>query len=62
MWHALGEDRRAFGALRAVEHVAPEEVRRPGLRALTQDLAYGPIGGMPQVVAFAQRTGALQGA
>jgi transcriptional regulator with XRE-family HTH domain len=62
MWHALGEERRAFGALRAIEQIAPEEVRRPGLRALTQDLVYGPSGGAPEIVAFARRTGALQGA
>jgi DNA-binding XRE family transcriptional regulator len=60
MWHALGEERRAFGALRAIEQVAPEEVRRPGLRALTADLVYGPSGGAPEIVAFARRTGALQ--
>lgn len=62
MWHALGEERRAFGALRAIEQIAPEEVRRPGLRALTQDLVYGPSGGAPEIVAFARRTGAMQGA
>lgn len=61
MWHALGDQQRTFGALRAVEAAAPEEVRRPALRALTADLLYGP-GTVPGLRDFARRTGALAGA
>ena len=61
MWHALGDQRRTFAALRMVEQAAPEEVRRPALRALTADLLYGP-GTVPGLRDFAQRTGALAGA
>ncbi|MDH6113845.1 putative small secreted protein [Kitasatospora sp. MAP12-15] len=58
MWHQLGDHRRTFGALRSVEQAAPEEVRRPALRALTADLLYGPVA-LPGLRAFAQRTGAV---
>ncbi|WP_434590546.1 helix-turn-helix domain-containing protein [Streptomyces sp. A5-4] len=58
MWHALGDGRRTFAALRHVEQEAPQEVRRPALRALTSDLLYGParVDGLRE---FAVRTGAL---
>ncbi|MFB7473804.1 helix-turn-helix domain-containing protein [Kitasatospora sp. NPDC056184] len=57
MWHRLGDHRRTFAALRFVEHVAPEELRRPALRALTADLLYAPAV-LPGVREFARRTGA----
>jgi hypothetical protein len=58
MWHQLGDGRRTFSALRAIEHTAPEEVRRPALRALTADLLYTPqsLAGLRE---FAVRTGAV---
>ncbi|MFC8712781.1 tetratricopeptide repeat protein [Streptomyces sp. NPDC057197] len=58
MWHALGDGEQAFTALRRVEQEAPQEVRRPALRALTAGLLYGPtrIEGIRE---FADRTGAL---
>jgi transcriptional regulator with XRE-family HTH domain len=58
MWEALGDGRRTFAALRQVEREAPQEVRRPALRALTTGLLYGPsrIEGVRE---FAARTGAL---
>ena len=58
MWHALGDQRRTFGARRAVEAAAPEEVRRPALQALTASLLYGP-GTVPGLREFARRTGAV---
>ncbi|MCR8577429.1 helix-turn-helix domain-containing protein [Streptomyces sp. Isolate_219] len=58
MWHALGDGRQTFAALRRVEHEAPQEVRRPALRALTSDLLYGSAR-VPGVREFAARTGAL---
>ncbi|MEU8762760.1 helix-turn-helix transcriptional regulator [Streptomyces sp. NPDC048659] len=58
MWHALGNSEQTFTALRHVEQEAPQEARRPALRALTSDLLYGP--GRPQGLReFAARTGAL---
>ncbi|WP_346267968.1 XRE family transcriptional regulator [Streptomyces sp. SID4948] len=58
MWHAVGDAPQTFVALRRVEHEAPQEVRRPALRALTSDLLYGPtrVQGLRE---FAVRTGAL---
>jgi len=58
MWHRLGDQQRTFAALRQVEAAAPEEVRRPALRALTADLLYGPRT-LPGLREFAQRTGAI---
>ncbi|MEU0123594.1 XRE family transcriptional regulator [Streptomyces albidoflavus] len=57
MWHALGDDRQTFAALRHVEQEAPQEVRRPAVRALTSDLLYGPTR-VPGIREFAGRTGA----
>ncbi|WP_405015286.1 transcriptional regulator [Kitasatospora sp. NBC_01539] len=57
MWHQLGDHRRTFAALRLVEQAAPEEVRRPALRALTADLLYSPSP-VPGLREFARRTGA----
>ncbi|MFI9327557.1 helix-turn-helix domain-containing protein [Kitasatospora sp. NPDC052868] len=56
MWHHLGDHRRTFTALRFTEQVAPEEVRRPALRALTADLLYAPVT-VPGVRELAARTG-----
>lgn len=58
MWNALGDGRQTFAALRQVEQEAPQEVRRPALRALTAGLLYGPaqVEGLRE---FAARTGAL---
>ncbi|WP_413105925.1 XRE family transcriptional regulator [Streptomyces sp. Inha503] len=58
MWHALGNHPQTFSALRKVEQEAPQEVRRPALRALTADLLYLPAR-VPGVREFAARTGAL---
>ncbi|WP_327322549.1 helix-turn-helix domain-containing protein [Streptomyces sp. NBC_01210] len=58
MWHALGDGQQTFDALRRVEQEAPQEVRRPALRALTSDLLYGP-GRVQGLREFAVRTGAL---
>ncbi|MFJ4192349.1 helix-turn-helix transcriptional regulator [Kitasatospora sp. NPDC089509] len=56
MWHYLGDHRKTFAALRFTEQVAPEEVRRPALRALTADLLYAPAA-VAGVREFAARTG-----
>ncbi len=58
MWHALGDQPQTFAALRRVEQEAPQEVRRPALRALTADLLHMPAR-VPGVREFAARTGAL---
>ncbi|WP_421110126.1 XRE family transcriptional regulator [Streptomyces sp. NEAU-S77] len=58
MWHALGDQQQTFAALRRVEQEAPQEVRRPALRALAADLLYLPAR-VPGVREFAARTGAL---
>ncbi|WP_262699888.1 MULTISPECIES: helix-turn-helix domain-containing protein [Streptomyces] len=58
MWHALGDHPQTFAALRKVEQEAPQEARRPALRALTADLLYLPAR-VPGVREFAARTGAL---
>lgn len=58
MWHALGDGPQTFSALRRVEQEAPQEVRRPALRALTAGLVYGPSR-VPGVREFATRTGAV---
>jgi hypothetical protein len=60
MWHALGDQPQTFAALRRVEREAPQEARRPALRALTADLLYLPAR-VPGVREFAARTGALPG-
>lgn len=56
MWHQLGDNRRAYAALRAVEHHAPEEVRRPSVQTLTADLTYSSAN-VPGLKEFAVRTG-----
>ncbi|MEU3568432.1 helix-turn-helix transcriptional regulator [Kitasatospora sp. NPDC036755] len=43
MWHRLGDRHRTLAALQFTERVAPEEARRPALRALTADLLYAPV-------------------
>ncbi|MDQ8707503.1 helix-turn-helix transcriptional regulator [Streptomyces sp. LHD-70] len=58
MWHALGDGPQTLIALRHVEQEAPQEVRRPALRALTTDLLYAPAR-VPGVREFAIRTGAV---
>jgi transcriptional regulator with XRE-family HTH domain len=58
MWHRLGDQKRMFAALRQVEAAAPEEVRRPALRALTASALYGPAA-VPGLREFARRTGAI---
>ncbi|EXU66242.1 transcriptional regulator [Streptomyces sp. PRh5] len=58
MWHALGDHPQTFAALRKVEQEAPQEARRPAVRALTADLLYLPAR-VPGVREFAARTGAL---
>ncbi|MFI1182510.1 helix-turn-helix domain-containing protein [Streptomyces sp. NPDC020799] len=56
MWHQIGNDTRTFAALRAVEHEAPEEARRPSVKALTTDLLYSSTH-LPGLREFAARTG-----
>lgn len=56
MWQQLGDHRKTFAALRLVEQAAPEEARRPALRAMTAGLLYGPVQ-IPGLREFAQRTG-----
>ncbi|GCD41747.1 helix-turn-helix domain-containing protein [Streptomyces paromomycinus] len=58
MWHQIGDSRRAYTALRAVEREAPEETRRPAIQALTADLLYSPRA-LPGLKEFARRTGAV---
>lgn len=58
MWHQVGDSSRAYTALRAIEREAPEEARRPAIRALTADLLYSP-GNLPGLKEFAVRTGAV---
>ncbi|WP_411293154.1 helix-turn-helix domain-containing protein [Streptomyces sp. CBMA156] len=58
MWHRLGAHRKTFTLLRFIEQVAPEEVRRPALRALTADLLYAPVT-VPGVRELAARTGVV---
>ncbi|GAA2718526.1 MULTISPECIES: helix-turn-helix transcriptional regulator [Streptomyces] len=58
MWHQLGDHRQTFTSLRAVERNAPEEARRPSVKALTADLLYSPAT-LPGLKEFAARTGAL---
>ncbi|MGX8904677.1 helix-turn-helix domain-containing protein [Streptomyces netropsis] len=55
MWHQLGNDTKTFAALRAVEHEAPEEARRPSVKALTADLLYSSTN-LPGLKDFAART------
>ncbi|MEU8034636.1 hypothetical protein AB0C13_39850 [Streptomyces sp. NPDC049099] len=52
------EGKQTFAALRRVGQEAPQEVRRPALRALTAGLLYGPTR-IEGVREFAARTGAL---
>ncbi|MFE5117879.1 helix-turn-helix domain-containing protein [Streptomyces sp. NPDC056669] len=58
MWHALRDGQQTLTALRRVEQEAPQEVRRPALRALTADLLYAPAR-VPGLREFAARTGAI---
>ncbi|MES9587708.1 MULTISPECIES: helix-turn-helix domain-containing protein [unclassified Streptomyces] len=58
MNHALGDGPQTFAALRRVEQEAPQEARRPALRALTSDLLYGPAR-VPGLREFAVRTGVV---
>ncbi|MFF4531633.1 helix-turn-helix domain-containing protein [Streptomyces sp. NPDC001407] len=56
IWHQLGDGPRTFAALRAIEHEAPEEARRPSVKALTTDLLYSSTT-LPGLREFATRTG-----
>ncbi|MER5783079.1 helix-turn-helix transcriptional regulator [Streptomyces mobaraensis] len=58
MWHQLGNHQRTYAALRSIEREAPEEARRPSVRALTADLVYAPVR-LPGIREFAGRTGAI---
>ncbi|MGW5465183.1 helix-turn-helix domain-containing protein [Streptomyces sp. NPDC003996] len=58
MWNALGDSKQTFASLCRVEQEAPQEVRRPALRALTAGLLYGPIR-IEGLREFADRTGAM---
>ncbi|MFI1258950.1 XRE family transcriptional regulator [Streptomyces netropsis] len=59
MWARLGDHGRTFAALRAIEQQAPEEARRPSVRALTADLVYAPVN-LPGLKEYAARTRAIQ--
>ncbi|MFD7552476.1 helix-turn-helix domain-containing protein [Streptomyces sp. NPDC059816] len=60
MWHRIGRPDRVYTHLRAIEHVAPEELRRPSLRTVTTDLLYTQQSQtLPGIRAFAARHGAL---
>ncbi|MER6913904.1 helix-turn-helix domain-containing protein [Streptomyces sp. NPDC000594] len=60
MWHRIGRPNRVYTHLRAIEHVAPEELRRPSLRTVTTDLLYTRQSqALPGIRAFAARHGAL---
>ena len=52
----LGEPERAFSALHALEQYAPEEARRPKVRAITSELT-ALNGEIPGLRRFAQRIG-----
>ncbi|MEU2874029.1 XRE family transcriptional regulator [Streptomyces olivoreticuli] len=56
MWHQLDNHERTFASLRAIEREAPEEVRRPSVKALTADLLYSSTS-LPGMREFAARTG-----
>ncbi|MFE2970138.1 helix-turn-helix domain-containing protein [Streptomyces sp. NPDC059340] len=58
MWHQLNNPRATYAALRGIEHQAPEEARRPAVRALTADLVYGSAA-LPGLKEYAVRTGAV---
>ncbi|MFJ6661329.1 hypothetical protein ACIQNG_34035 [Streptomyces sp. NPDC091377] len=61
MWHKIGRPGRVYAGLRAIEHVAPEELRRPSLRTVTTDLLYTRQSQkLPGIRAFAARHGALR--
>ncbi|MFE7191808.1 helix-turn-helix domain-containing protein [Kitasatospora sp. NPDC057541] len=60
MWDALGEGRRTYESLLAMERVAPEEVRRPSVRAITARLVHSPTR-LSGLRPFAARTGAFAG-
>ncbi|PKV88188.1 helix-turn-helix domain-containing protein [Streptomyces sp. TLI_146] len=57
VWRDLGEPDRAFSALRALERFAPEEARRPKVRAIASELA-ALNGEIPGLRRFSQRIGA----
>lgn len=58
MWHRLDDPRRTYAALRGVEQQAPEEARRPSVRALTASLVYSSVR-IPGLKEYAVRTGAV---
>ncbi|MFI8080073.1 hypothetical protein ACIF6L_04650 [Kitasatospora sp. NPDC086009] len=60
LWTALGDDGRTYAALQAMERVAPEELRRPSVRAITSGLVHSSAR-LPGLRAFAARTGAFDG-
>ncbi|MBB4891567.1 DNA-binding XRE family transcriptional regulator [Streptomyces olivoverticillatus] len=60
MWHQIGRPQQTYAALRAIEQQAPEEARRPSVRALTADLVYAPVS-LPGLREYAVRTGAIHG-
>ncbi|MGW7363936.1 transcriptional regulator [Streptomyces sp. NPDC054841] len=58
MWRHIGDDRRAYSAMRAMDRIAPEEMRRPAMRASTADMLYSSQH-LPGFRDFAVRTGAV---
>ncbi|MFJ5926460.1 XRE family transcriptional regulator [Kitasatospora sp. NPDC092948] len=56
MWQAIGDGPRTLAALRFVERVAPEEVRRPALRTMVTALVFAPMP-TPGAREFARRIG-----
>jgi hypothetical protein len=57
-WQRFGDNHKCYHALRIAEHLAPEEVKRPSVRALVSELlaARGPA--PTGLRGFANRIGA----
>jgi len=58
-WHRFGDPRRCYLALHAVEHLAPEELRRPSVRSLVTGLLHAPGPTPTDLREFATRIGAI---
>lgn len=58
-WEQYGRPDRAFNALRAAEHAAPEEVRRPSVRNLISALLDAPVATPSGLRALAARSGSI---
>ncbi|MGH3908249.1 MAG: helix-turn-helix domain-containing protein [Pseudonocardiaceae bacterium] len=54
-WHRFGDLRKCYQALRAAEHLAPEELRRPSVRSLVAGLLHTPGPAPADLRAFTAR-------